>query len=172
MLSIIDYFYSPVIWIMVNIGILLGIIFVVRTTNKVKKMHRELIWNKYFQELLSALRKNVEMSQKELASFYAEAIIKYISSIGLVKNEQSQTFKELIEQLRHHKFTSEEDLNVLVHLYERARFSNEVLDMETLEKLRLTIMKVAKSIKTYFETQFHAKLPTPSEDLAQGVLRK
>ncbi len=40
MYNIIDYFYSPILWIIVNAGILMSIIFVIKKTNKVKKLQK------------------------------------------------------------------------------------------------------------------------------------
>lgn len=167
MLSVTDYFYSPLTWIIINVGILIGIILVVRTTNKVKKMHKDLTMNRLFQEFLNTLNKNVEMKQKELSSYYAEAIINYLASIGFSRISQGQTFREFIESVKLYKFIHGEDLDTLINLYERGRFSNEVINRQDVEKLKLILLKLGKSARSYIERQSDGELSGPSEDSAR-----
>jgi len=162
MYNIIDYFYSPILWIIINIGILMSIIFVVRTTNRVKKQQRVTILERYFDELVEALNNMVDADQKKVVSHYANSIIKYITSIGLAQIRQGQTFREFIESLKIYKFVKENDLEALIELYEYARFSNENLDYKRIEELRSIMLRVGKAAKKYVETEYHAGLLRPS----------
>ncbi|MEM3491740.1 MAG: hypothetical protein QXV24_01180 [Nitrososphaerota archaeon] len=172
MLSIIDYFYSPITWIIINVGILIGIILVVRATNKVKKMQEVLTMNRLFQEFLDALNKNVDMKQKELSSYYANAIINYLTSIGFSRIGQGQTFREFIESLKLYKFIHEEYLNNLINLYEYGRFSSEIIDGQDIEKLKLILLEIGKSAKSYVERRLRGELSGPSEDWDPEAHRK
>ena len=154
MYNIIDYFYSPILWIIVNAGILMSIIFVIRTTNKVKKLQRITTLDRHLNELIEAINNKISASPKETASYYANLVIKFSASIGLTEISQGQTFREFVESLKGYSFISQNDLNNLIQLYEYARFGGTSLDEGIIEELKSIILRVCRAAKTYVETQY------------------
>jgi hypothetical protein len=162
MYNIIDYFYSPILWIIVNAGILMSIIIVIRTTNKVKKLQRITTLDRHLNELIEAINKKISESPRENASYYANLVIKFSASIGLGEINQGQTFREFVESLKSYSFVDQSDLNNLIRLYEYARFGGTSLDEGFIEELKSIILKVCRAAKTYVETQYPIDEPKPS----------
>jgi hypothetical protein len=140
----------------------MSIIFVIRTTNKVKKLQRITTLDRYLNELIEAINKKINAGPRENASHYANLVIKYFASIGLAEINQGQTFREFVESLKSYGFTDEGDLNNLIHLYEYARFGGTSLDERIVEELKSIILKICRAAKTYIETRCPVDVSKPS----------